>query len=118
MLHLLCQQAPDCSSTERSLPWQVWKTLVQKEGARSLFKGAMYPVTTIAMQVWFGHAAILSRCPLDLLSCSVAAVPQPACFLCKAHCSTAARPCLPRYQPSEICCKAAAMLPIIPFVQS
>ena len=41
-----------------SLPWQVWKTLVQEEGARSLFKGAMYPVTTIAMQVWLGHTLL------------------------------------------------------------
>eukprot|EP00891_Asterochloris_glomerata_P004551 jgi/Astpho2/4551/Aster-00134 len=47
------------TATTRSMT-QVWKTLVQKEGARSLFKGAMYPVTTIAMQnsmVFYSYGA-------------------------------------------------------------
>ena len=29
----------------------MWQLIVKQEGMRSLFKGAAYPITTIAMQV-------------------------------------------------------------------
>ena len=53
----------------------MWRQIVRKEGMRSLFKGAAYPVTTIAMQVWaiatatllltcrFGIGSPISCCP-------------------------------------------------------
>ena len=85
MLQVLSRRAADCLAPETSLALQVWKTLVQEEGARSLFKGAMYPVTTIAMQVWLGHIVVLSRRPLKLLSCSANAIPLLACIAMSAR---------------------------------
>ena len=38
------------SSCTRSLA-SMWQNIVRQEGVRSLFKGAGYPITTIAMQV-------------------------------------------------------------------
>lgn len=38
------------SSHTKSLA-SMWQLIVKQEGMRSLFKGAAYPITTIAMQV-------------------------------------------------------------------
>lgn len=42
----LQQKSPQTGSLS-----SMWRHIVQMEGVRSLFKGAAYPVTTIAMQV-------------------------------------------------------------------
>lgn len=44
----LQQKAPNAKGLA-----SMWQLIVKQEGMRSLFKGAAYPITTIAMQVGF-----------------------------------------------------------------
>ena len=43
----------------------MWKHIVKMEGGRSLFKGAAYPVTTIAMQVRLQEMTMRPVCACD-----------------------------------------------------
>ena len=51
----LQQKAPNTKSVAI-----MWQHIVRQEGIRSLFKGAAYPITTIAMQVKLGLSCLTS----------------------------------------------------------
>lgn len=87
----LQQKAPNAKGVA-----SMWQHIVRQEGMRSLFKGAAYPITTIAMQVM----RCLSSLTSSLLTFCDSAVPASTC---SAYCQQ----CLTQMVLSLLCLQTA-----------